>query len=210
LNNFANGIAVVLGLLVIVVVLMFTPVGNIICGPSTASAPGTLLVATASTVLTPDIGTSVKTGDRCNNNKGRLVVVPGKDPVCITVGASSNSAPVVTQDPGRPPAPTLTPFDPAPTLEPWPADTNGPAPLTDNQLAQQATAMAIAQQEAERAALDLALEELDKQRDVTVDNPPDLTAAEIQQQYGRPPCSYRGADPATCDKGVWKPTPVNQ
>lgn len=95
------------------------------------------------------------------------------------------------------------------TPAPLPLNSAGQPIITAEQQRQQALSLQLAEQEG-NAAADRALQ---AQRNASYADaaarPPDVSAADGAMMMGRPLCSVPRADPHTCDKGLFKPTPVN-
>lgn len=93
---------------------------------------------------------------------------------------------------------------PAVELGPLPVNSAG-EPVIDARQQQQLD------QSANMAAAEAAQAQLDAQRAEAAVRPPDVSYEDAQSVLvGRDPCSIRGADPATCKGGWWKPTPVQE
>lgn len=95
-----------------------------------------------------------------------------------------------------------------PTLPPLPLNSQGEPIISMEQQQQQILSLQLAEQEG-NAAVDQALQ---AQRATAYadaqSRPPDVSVQEVATMTGRNPCAVPRADPHTCDKGLWKPTPI--
>lgn len=91
-----------------------------------------------------------------------------------------------------------------PTVPPSLLNSNGQPVISGEQQAQMQQSLQLADQER-----DAAFAAADPAYVASQQRAPDVSAQEVATMTGRNPCAVPHADPHTCDKGLYKPTPVN-
>lgn len=95
-----------------------------------------------------------------------------------------------------------------PALAPLPLNSAGQPIISTEQQQQMQLSLQLAEQEGNAAAdQDLQAQRATAYADAS-SRAPDVSAADGAAMMGRPLCSVPRADPHTCDKGLFKPTPV--
>lgn len=97
----------------------------------------------------------------------------------------------------------------APAAQPLPLNSAGEPVISQEQQAQQALSLQLAEQEGNAAAdAQLAAQRASANADAN-SRAPDVSYEDAKAMLHRDPCSVPRADPHTCAQGLYKPTPVN-